>query len=205
MRSRADGSMPAPLSMTSTTASPDASATRMRIRPPEGLNLIALSTRLISAWRTTNLSAYAWGAPTCSTSMDCPCSSASTSRWSATSSASSRTSNSSVDSLACRVSARDSVKQSIDEARKPIGFLEHAADDRPVGCIVPMLAKPHFADAAHRGERRAELVRHVGRETAHLLERRFEAPERLVEHHCQTAPSRRPGFPRAGDRSGARP
>ena len=46
-----------------------------------------------------------------------------------------------------------------------------------------MLAKPHFANAAQRSEWRAELMRHVGREASHLLERRFQSPERLVEHH----------------------
>ena len=48
-----------------------------------------------------------------------------------------------------------------------------------------MLAQPDLANAADRRERRAQLVRHVGGELPHLLERRFQSPERLVEHHRQ--------------------
>ena len=104
---------------------------------------------------------------------------------SATSSASSRTSNSSVDSLACRVSARDSVR------RRSTRLASRSASSSMLPMIVlyagvvAVLAKPHFADAAHRGEWRAELMRHVGREASHLLERRFQSPERLVEHRRQ--------------------
>ena len=47
------------------------SATRMRIRPPAGVYLIALSTRLISACRSTSRSPTRVGVPARSTTSDC--------------------------------------------------------------------------------------------------------------------------------------
>ena len=48
-----------------------------------------------------------------------------------------------------------------------------------------MLAQPDFADAANRRQRRPQLVRDVAGEPPHLLERRLEPAQRLVEHRRQ--------------------
>ena len=73
-------------------------------------------------------------------------------------------------------------QQPIDEIRQSIGLFEHAADRRAVRGFVVAIAQRHFADAAHRRQRRSQLVRNVGREPAHLRERRFEPAEHLVDH-----------------------
>ena len=61
-------------------------------------------------------------------------------------------------------------QQPIDETRKPIDLLEHAADDGAVFRFVAAAAKTDFANAADRRQRRPQLVRHVSREAPHLLE-----------------------------------
>ena len=48
-------------------------------------------------------------------------------------------------------------------------------------------AQPHFADAADRGQRRAQLMRYVSGKPPHLIERPLETAERLVEHAGQPA------------------
>ena len=78
-------------------------------------------------------------------------------------------------------------QQTVDEIRQPVDLLEHAADHRPVRRLVVPLAQPDLAHTAHRGQRRAQLVRHVGREPSHLRERRLEAGQHLVEHRGQAA------------------
>src|SRR5262249_33039917 len=45
----------------------------------------------------------------------------------------------------------------------------------------------YLADAADRGERRPQLVRHVGGETSHLLERGFETSEQIVDDGRQAS------------------
>ena len=44
-----------------------------------------------------------------------------------------------------------------------------------------------FADAANDGQRRPQLVRRIGGEAAELIERRFEARERVVDDRGQPA------------------
>ena len=114
-------------------------------------------------------------------------SSARTPSCAATSAARSRTSIDLDDSFACPLSTRDSVRSRSDEARQPIRFLEHAADDLAVGALVAPLAQPDLADAPNRRQRRPQLVRHIGCEPLHLPERRLEPAERVVEHRCETA------------------
>ena len=50
---------------------------------------------------------------------------------------------------------------------------------------VRVSAEPDFADAANHRQRRAQLVRRVGREAAQLVERRFEPRERVVDDRRQ--------------------
>ena len=176
MRSRVAGVDPAP-------AVDDVDDRRRRpsrrhgcaMRPPAGLNLIALSTRLISACRSTSRSAQRVAArPRRSTTIACCFSSASTPRCATTSSASAAQ----VDDLARQprlpgLGARQR-QQPIDQARQPIDLLEHAADDAAIRRLVAVPAQADFADAADRRQRRAQLVRHVGGEPPHLLERALE-------------------------------
>ena len=78
-------------------------------------------------------------------------------------------------------------EQPIDEAGETIDLLEHAFDDAAIGVLVALAAQAHLADAADRRERRAQLVRDVGGELPHLRERRLEPRQRLVEHRGQPA------------------
>jgi hypothetical protein len=55
------------------------------------------------------------------------------------------------------------------------------------GLVAMTRAKTDFADAANRGERRPQLMRHIGGESAHLLERLFQAAQRGVEHGGEPA------------------
>ena len=78
-------------------------------------------------------------------------------------------------------------QQPVDEARQPVGLLEHALDDLLVGAGVAVLAQADFAHAADGRQRRPQLVRHVGRELPHLLERRLQTAEGVVEHRGEPA------------------
>ena len=106
---------------------------RMRTSPPGGVNLMALSTRLISAWRSTSSSASGVRrGRRRSTTIGCCFSSASTPRCCGH-----------VLGQLCRSTSLARQRrlaglgprqreQAIDEAGQPIGLLEHAADDAAI-------------------------------------------------------------------------
>ena len=78
-------------------------------------------------------------------------------------------------------------QQPVDEARQPVGLLEHALDDPLVGGGVAVLAQADLADAADGRQRRPQPVRDVGREPPHLIERGLEPAEGVVEHRREPA------------------
>ena len=78
-------------------------------------------------------------------------------------------------------------QQPVDEPRQPVGLLEHALDDLLVGAGIARLAQPDLSDAADGGQRRPQLVRHVGGELPHLLERGLQPAEGVVEHRREPA------------------
>ena len=117
----------------------------------------------------------------------CRFSSASTDRCDTTSSASAdRSTASRVSFRLARLGARQR-EQPVDERGQTIDLLEHAADDAAIRRFVAMAAQPDLAHAANRRQRRPQLVRDIGREPPHLIERRFETTQRFVEHRRQTA------------------
>ncbi len=77
---------------------------------------------------------------------------------------------------AARIGARDR-EQALDEQREPVDFFQHASDRVPVIFPATVFLKRDFADAANRGERRAQLVRCIGGKAAELLERLFKPRE----------------------------
>ena len=144
------------------TASCGVSAIRIRTWPAAGVNLMALSTRLISAWRSTSGSAH----DRRRLSIDAqrlPLLFGEHRQMRRHIVGQRRRSTASRDSLACRVSARDSVSRRSTSDGQPIDLLEHAADDAAIRRFVAVAAQPHLADAANRRQRRPQLVRDVGR------------------------------------------
>jgi hypothetical protein len=74
-------------------------------------------------------------------------------------------------------------QQAIDESRESLDLLEHAAEcvARDRGIVGGAIAQRDFRDGAHRRQRRAQLVRRVGREAPQSIERRLEPSEHAVE------------------------
>src|SRR4029453_15673695 len=77
-------------------------------------------------------------------------------------------------------------EQSIDEVRQSIDFLQHAPDDAAIRGFITMAAQADLADTAYGRQRCSQFVRDVGGEMPHLVERSFEAAERLVEDGRQS-------------------
>src|ERR1700730_7715389 len=69
-----------------------------------------------------------------------------------------------------RVGAREGEK-TLDEAREPVDLLQHATDDVAVRTGIQCLPQRYLADAAHRSQRGAKLVRRIGRESTQPFER----------------------------------
>ena len=69
-----------------------------------------------------------------------------------------------------RVGARKGQK-ALDEAREPVDLLQHAADDVAVRAGIECVPQRYLADAAHRSQRGAQLVRRIGRESTQPFER----------------------------------
>ena len=69
-----------------------------------------------------------------------------------------------------RVGARKDQK-ALDKPREPVDLLQHAADDVAIRAGIKCVPQRHLSHAAHRGQRGAQLVRSIGRETAQSFER----------------------------------
>ena len=86
--------------------------------------------------------------------------------------------------------ARVSVGQTqerVDKVGETVDLLEHAAHRLLVLRWRARFAESGLTNTANDGQRRAELVRRVGRKAAQLAERRLEAGEGLVDDRRQPA------------------
>jgi hypothetical protein len=78
-------------------------------------------------------------------------------------------------------------EKSIDEARQPIGLLEHAADDVPISVVVAMTPQANLPDTPDGGKRGAQLMGRISGEPPQLCERPLEPRQRIVEDDRQLA------------------
>src|SRR3989338_540150 len=172
MRGRSVGGIPTPVSATATSTRPSAAGRALTVtRPPSGVYLTALSTRLMRIWASRSRSALTGGSPDGS--------------WLA-----SATRAPPPGGPRGRGAERDAaeldvgeVGEVVEQPPEPLGVAEHDLEEAPR--VVPFLeraAEQRLEVAVDRRERRPELVRDVRHELrAHLLE-----PAQLrdvVEHH----------------------
>src|SRR6202007_613108 len=73
------------------------------------------------------------------------------------------------------------VKRACGEIGQTIDLLEHAADHVAIALRLTLALQRHLADAAHRGQWRAQLVRSGGGEAAQLVESLLDARQRFIE------------------------
>ena len=150
----ASAGTPGPVSITSTTASDGVSDRRSRTRPAGGVNLIALSTRLMSACRSTRRSARADGEAALLDRQRLPFFFRQDSEVGHDVLGKRREIHAlERERLLMRAGTRQR-EQAIDQLREAIDFLEHAADDAAIRGLGPVAPQPDLPDAANRRQRR---------------------------------------------------
>src|SRR5207245_8133372 len=95
-----------------------------------------------------------------------------------------------IHDLACKLRATGlgprQRQEALHEPRETVDLLEHAADDVAIRRSIERALEGNLAHTPHGGERRAELVRRVRRESAEPREGVAEARQGVVEDGSET-------------------